>query len=103
MHSDLALRGEVDDEIGVFRGHGSRRNCCRKAESGVREAIVGIADGADQGGGSAEIGCCLRSGPAVTNGLAISGETKSAGGFLLVEDFVEQDDLACDFVTAQRL
>ena len=56
MQADFALRREVDDEVSVFRGNRCRGDSCRKAESGMGKAIIGIADRADQGGDGAKVG-----------------------------------------------
>ena len=66
MHADFALGSEVGDEVGVFGGDGCGGDSCGKAESGVRKAVVSTADGADQGGDSAEIGGGFRPGSAIT-------------------------------------
>ena len=74
-----------------------------KTESGVGEAVVGAAYGADQSGDCAQVGGGFGSGAAVADGFAVGGESESGGGFLLVEEFVEEDDLAGDFVAAKGL
>src|SRR5258708_40240684 len=45
----------------------------------------------------------FRSGGGVADGFAVGGEGLSGGGFLLVEDFVEEDDLAGDLVVTKGL
>ena len=103
MHADFAFGGEMDDQVGVFGGDGRGGDSCREAESGVREAIVGVAYGADQSGYCAQIGGGFGSGSAIADGLAVGGESKSGGSLLLVEEFIEEDDLAGDFVATESL
>jgi len=50
---------------------------------------------------SAAIGGGFGSGSAVADGLAVGGEGEPGGGFLLVEEFVEQDNLAGNFVVTE--
>jgi hypothetical protein len=103
VHAHFALSSEVSDQVGVFGGDSSGGNSGGKTESGVREAIVGAGDGANQGSDCAEIGGGFGSGSAVTDGLAVGGKGVSASGLLLVEEFVKEDDLAGDFVVAESL
>ena len=103
VHADFAFRGEMGDQVGVFGGDGGGRDSGGEAESGVRESVVGIGYGADQGGNGAEISGGFGSGSAIADGLAIGGESLSADGLLLVEDFIEEDDLAGDLVAAESL
>jgi hypothetical protein len=93
----------VSDEVSVFGGHGCGGDSGGETESGVGQAIVGAADRADECGGCAQVGGGFGSGSAVTNGFAVGGESLSGSGFLLVEDFVKQDNLAGDFVAAEGL
>ena len=74
MHADFAFGGEMGDQVGVFGGDGGGGDSGGEAESGVREAIVGTAYGADQGGYCAEIGGGFGSGSAIADGLAVGGE-----------------------------
>ena len=103
MHADFAFSGEMDDQVGVFGGNGCGGDSGGEVESGVREAIVGAAHGADQSGYCAQIGGGFGSGSAIADGLAIGGESLSAGGLLLVEEFIEENDLAGDLVATQSL
>src|SRR5579864_55511 len=102
MHADLSLGGKVGDEISIFGGDGTGGNSCRKAEAGVRQTIICVTDRTDKGGNGSE----LRSRPwphaSVSDGFAISDKRESGGGFLLVVNFVEQDDLAGDLFATQR-
>jgi hypothetical protein len=75
MHADFALRGEVDDQVGIFGGHGAGGDSGGETESSVREAVVGVADRSDQSGDGAEIGGGFGSGSAITDGLAVGGES----------------------------
>ena len=74
VHADFALGGEMDDQVGVFGGDGGGGDSGGEAESGVRETVVGTADGANQGGDCAEIGGGFGSGAAIADGLAVGGE-----------------------------
>ena len=102
VHADFALRGKVGDEVGVFGGDGGGGDSGGKAETGVRKAVIGAADGAHESGDCAEIGGGFGSGAAVADGFPIGGEGESSGGFLLVENFVEENDFSGDFVAAER-
>jgi hypothetical protein len=75
MHADLAFSGKVDDQVGVFGGDGCGGNPGREALPGVREAIVGVAYGADQSGYCTQIGGGFGSGSTIADGLAIGGES----------------------------
>src|ERR1700692_2850038 len=101
MHSYLALSCEVDDEVRVFCGDGTGGNAGRKTESSMRKAVVGIADGADKRGDGTEIGGGLGPGSPVTDGLPVGGEGESGGGFLLIENFIEEHDLTRNFIVAE--
>ena len=103
MHADFALRGEVDDQVGVFGGDGAGRDSCGKTESGVGKAVVGAADRADQSCDGAKIGCGFGSRSAIADRLAIGGECEPGSGFLLVEELVEEDDFAGNFVATEGL
>src|SRR5580698_4847346 len=50
MHADLAFGSEVNDQVGVFGGDCRGGDSGGEALPGVREAIVGVAYGADQSG-----------------------------------------------------
>jgi hypothetical protein len=103
VHADFALGREVSDQVGVFGGDSSGRDSGGKTESRVWESIVGAGDGANQSSHGAEIGGGFGSGSPVTDGLTVGGKGVSASGLLLVEEFVEEDDLAGDFVVAEGL
>src|SRR6202030_4681322 len=51
----------------------------------------------------AQIGGGFGSGCAITNSFAVGGKGLSGGGFLFVEDLVEEDDLAGNFFSAHGL
>src|SRR5580704_826994 len=102
MHADLAFGGEVDDEVGVFGGNRTGGDSGRKAEAGVREAIVGVADGANHSGDGAEVGCGFGSGSSAADSVPRGGEGEAGGGFLLVENCIEEHDLAGNFIAAER-
>ena len=55
MHADFALRGEVDDEIGIFGRHSAGRDPGGETVSSVGKAVVGVAERSDQGGDGTEI------------------------------------------------
>jgi hypothetical protein len=69
----------------------------------VGKAVVGVADRPDQGGDGTEICSSFCSCSAITNCLTVGGKSKSCGGLLLVEELVEKNDLAGNFVVAEGL
>ena len=103
MHAHLALRGEVDDEIGIFGRDRAGRNSCRKTESGVGKAVVGVADRSDQSCDGAKIGCGFGSRSAIADRLAIGRECEPGSAFLLVEELVEEHDFSGNFAATERL
>ena len=103
MHADLALCGEMRDEIGVFGGDGSSGDAGRITESGMGQPEVGAAYRTDEGGDSAQFRRGLGTGGAIAHGLSIGDERQSRRRFLLVEDFVEENDFAGDIFAAQGL
>ena len=48
VDADFALCGQVRDEVGVFGGDGSGGNAGRITESGMGQAEIGAADGANR-------------------------------------------------------
>src|SRR5208282_2949335 len=100
---NFSVCGEVSDQVGIFGGDGGGGDSGGEAESGVREAIVGAAHGADKRGHGAEIGSGSGSRCTVANSFAVSSKGYAGSGFLLVEDFVEKEDFAGDFVVTKRL
>src|ERR1700722_16732514 len=102
VHADFTLRGKVSDEIGVFGSDGAGRNSSGKTETGVGKTEVGIADGAHQCGGCSQVGGDTRSGATIAHGFSVGLESHASGGFLLVENFVEEHYLARDFVATER-
>ena len=103
MHANFAFSGEIDDQVGVFGGDGRGGDSCGEAESGVGKAVVGTAYGADQSCYCTEIGGRFGSGSTITDSLAVGGERQPGSGLLFVEGFVEEDDLAGDFVATESL
>ena len=65
----------MDDQVGVFGGYGGSGDSGGEAKSSVREAIVGVSYGADQGGYGAEVGSGFGSRSAITDGFAVGGES----------------------------
>jgi hypothetical protein len=103
MHADLPFSGEMDDQVSIFGGDGRGGDSGWEVESSVREAIIGVAYGADQGGYCAQIGGGFGAGSAIADCLAVSSESKSSSSLLLVEQLIEKNDLASDFVTTECL
>ena len=96
-------RLRVNDEVGVFGGDCATGDPCGVAESGVRKTVIGVADGADQASDGAKISGGFGSGCAITDGFAVGGEGESGGRFGFVEELVEDDDLAGNFVVTEGL
>src|SRR5579871_1966262 len=96
MHADFSLSGEMRDEVGIFGSHSAGRDAGEHAETGMRQAVIRIADGAHKSGAGSQIGGGTGSSRAIANRFAVGNESKSGGGFLFVEDFVEQNNLAGD-------
>src|SRR5579871_3299027 len=93
MHANLALHEELSDQLGIFRRDGSGRNTCWRAISRMRQAVIGIAHGADERSNGAEFSCGFGTGPAIAYGFAIGDERESRGGFLFVKELIEKNNL----------
>src|SRR6476646_7585928 len=74
VDAHLALSRQVGHESGVFGSDGSGGNAGGITESGVGQAEIGAADGANEGGDSTHVSCGFRSGGAVAYGLAVGDE-----------------------------
>src|SRR5713226_6209131 len=48
VQAHLALSGEMSNEVSVLAGYRARRNTRRRAPSGMRQAVIGAADGTHQ-------------------------------------------------------
>ncbi len=101
VHAHLSLRGEMRDQVGIFGSDGTGGNSGGNAEASVRQAEVGATHGAHEGSHGAQVGCGLGSGRTVAHAFAIGHEGHPSFGLALVENFVEEDDLAGDLVAAQ--
>src|SRR5580693_6111367 len=75
MHADLPFSGEMDDQVSIFGGDGRGGDSGWEVESSVREAIIGVAYGADQGGYCAQIGGGFGASSAIADCLAVSSES----------------------------
>src|SRR5580765_2522913 len=102
MHADLALGGEVGDEVAIFRSDGTGGNPSGKAEAGVRQTIIRATHRANQGGDGSKFGGRPRPHAAVTDSFAISDKRESGRGFVLVVDLIEEHDFSDHLVAAQR-
>src|SRR6478609_5375853 len=74
VDAHLALSRQVGHESGVFGGDGSGGNAGRITKSGVGQAEIGAADGANEGGDSAHVCCGLSTGGAIAHGFAVGDE-----------------------------
>src|ERR1035438_6728558 len=101
VHADLALRGKMSDQAGVFGGDRAGGKSRGKAEAGVGQAKVCGPDGAAYRAGRAQVGRGFGSGCAIANGFTVRDKRHSGGGFLLVENFIEEDDFSGDLVVAE--
>ena len=101
MHGDAALLGEIGEEVGVFSGDGGGRNSGGIACASVWETKVGGAERTSERGDGSESFGVLRALAAIGIGAAVGVERIALRGHALVEFFVEENDAAGNFFTAE--
>src|SRR5215472_12654280 len=101
MHAHIALFRKPCDEVGIFSSDRSGGNARRRAVSSVRKTVIGVAHRTHQSGDCPKISSSFRSRATIANRFSIGYERESGGGLLLVEELVEQDDLARDFIATE--
>ncbi len=101
VQAHLALSGEMSNEVSVFAGYGACRDARCRAPSGMRQAVIGAADGTHQRSDRAQFCRGFRTAAAVSHGFPVGLAREATGGFLPVERDIEQNDFSCNLLPPQ--
>src|SRR6267154_5337982 len=91
------------DQFSVLRSDGSSGNSGRKTPARVREPEVCAAHRSYQSSHGAQLSGRASSGAAIPHCIAVGVECQTCGGFLLVENLVEEHNLARNLLAPERL
>src|SRR5947209_17803957 len=91
----------MGDQVCIFGGDRSLWDARWNAEAGMRKPVVGVTDRANQGGQRSEVCGGFSTHGTVADSFSVCHECKSACCFLLIEEFVEEDDLSGYSASAQ--
>src|SRR5438270_5228186 len=107
VHPHCSLRGQVRDQLCVFRCYGSTRNLWRivriTQRARVWQAIVGAACRSIQRGDRAKTCGSARTATPISDRLTVSLSCETIVGELLIKLCIEQNDFSGDARTTERL